>query len=209
MDTVELVSDPSRAAVLMEPLRRGLLQALLERPDSAAGLGLRLGLTRQRLNYHLREMERAGLVELVEERRKGNCVERILRPTARYFVIDPSTAMAPDPETTADRFSATYLTALAVRTVREVGTAAAGARRAGKRLATAAIEAEVRLARPADLQAFVDDLALAVTRTVERHHRDDPSQGRPFRLVLGIHPRPPRPVGAKGDAADTGHQEER
>jgi len=54
-----------------------------------AGLARKLGLPRQRLNYHLRALEDAGLVELVEERRKGNCFERLLRATARSFVISP------------------------------------------------------------------------------------------------------------------------
>jgi hypothetical protein len=44
-------------------------------------------------------LERHGLVELVEERRKGNCTERVLQATAAAYVISPSalSAVAPDP----------------------------------------------------------------------------------------------------------------
>ena len=66
----------------MDATRLRLVRELVE-PDSAAGLAKRLGLPRQRLNYHLRELEAAGLLELVEERRRGNCVERIVRAVAR------------------------------------------------------------------------------------------------------------------------------
>ena len=59
----------------------------------------RVGLARQKVNYHLRELERHGLVELVEERRKGNMTERVLRATAASYVISPAAlaAVAPDP----------------------------------------------------------------------------------------------------------------
>jgi hypothetical protein len=48
-----------------------------------------LALPRQQVGYHLRALEQAGLVELVEERRKGNCIERIVRAAACSYVISP------------------------------------------------------------------------------------------------------------------------
>ena len=44
-------------------------------------MGRDLGLSRQKVNYHLRALEDAGLVEHVEDRRRGNCTERIVRAT--------------------------------------------------------------------------------------------------------------------------------
>ena len=58
------------------------LLAELAAPASASSLAGRVGLTREQANYHLRALERHGLVELVEERRKGNCVEQVLQATA-------------------------------------------------------------------------------------------------------------------------------
>ncbi len=57
-------------------------------------LAARSGLARQKVNYHLRELERHGLVELVEERRKGNVTERVMRATAASFVISPAALAA-------------------------------------------------------------------------------------------------------------------
>jgi DNA-binding transcriptional ArsR family regulator len=77
--------------VLLDPERRRLLEALREEPDSASGLARRLDDSRQRLNYHLRTLEEAGLVELREERRRGNCVERALteaRELERWFPLE-------------------------------------------------------------------------------------------------------------------------
>ena len=58
-------------------------------PDSASGLARKLEMTRQKLNYHLREMEKQGLVELFEEKKKGNCTERLVRATARSYLLRP------------------------------------------------------------------------------------------------------------------------
>ena len=63
---------------------------------------------RQQVNYHLRTLERHGLVELVSERRKGNMTERLMRATAASYVISPTAlaAVQPDPERAPDRLSA-------------------------------------------------------------------------------------------------------
>src|SRR5579864_2311717 len=122
---LQIVQSPEKAGVLLQPGRLRLLEQLTE-PDSAAGLARRLGVPRQKLNYHLRELEREGFLELVEERRKGNCMERVVRAVAREFLIAPGTG---DHEThdrikadraTADRFSAAYLASTAARLIRDL-----------------------------------------------------------------------------------------
>lgn len=183
-----LESPAARSA--LDPVRQRLLRALREEPDSAAGLARRLGESRQRLNYHLRVLEDAGLVELAEKRRRGNFVERVLRATARHYLVDPAVLgdLAPDAERVQDRFSASYLTALAARAVGEVGRLRERAGTAGKRLATLAMESEVRLASPSDFEAFASDLSKAVARVIAEHHDEDVAGARPFRLLVGAYP---------------------
>jgi DNA-binding transcriptional ArsR family regulator len=189
-ESLQVVADPDRAATALGPDRRRLLAALAEAPDSATGLAARLGDSRQRLNYHLRELERAGFVELLEERRKGNCVERVMRAKARHWLIDPGAlaGLADGPLPPADRFSADYLVALAARAIREVAGLTRKAARSRKRLATLALDAEVRLARPADFPAFAEELGRAVAEVIARHHDDDAPGGRRFRIVAGAWP---------------------
>src|SRR4051794_20578725 len=95
---VAVIDDPAAAEASLDPVRARLLAALAE-PGSASSLAATVGLTRQKANYHLRALERHGLVELVEERRKGNCTERVLRATAASYVISPNAmeSLAPDP----------------------------------------------------------------------------------------------------------------
>lgn len=186
---VAVIEDPATAEVTLDPVRSGLLAALAE-PGSATTLAGPAGLTRQKVNYHLRALERHGLVELVEERKKGNCVERVLRATAASYVISPVAlaALAPDPSRSPDQLSARWLVALASRLVREVGELIAGATRARKPLATYAIDSEIRFASASDRAAFARDLAEAVTALVDRYHDESAEGGRQHRFVVALHP---------------------
>jgi DNA-binding transcriptional ArsR family regulator len=189
-EAIQVVADPARAARALSPIRRRALAALGEAPDSATGLADRLGTSRQLLNYHLRELEKAGFLELVEERRKGNCTERVLRAKARHWLIDPGAlvGLADEPLPPADRFSANYLVALAARAIREVAGLIGKAAGARKRLATLAIDADVRLARPTDFPAFAEDLARAVGEVIARHTDETTAGARRFRIVAGAWP---------------------
>ena len=183
---------PEQAAAMLRPPRLAILEHLRE-PDSAAGLARRMGVPRQRLNHHLRELERAGLVELVEERRKGNCMERVVRSRAEYFLIGPQAlgAVAGDrPEQLRDRFSWAYLVAAAARAVRELTTLRRGADEAGQQLPTFALETRVRFAAPAALHAFTEELSTEIARLVAKYHREDAAEGRTFSFLLGAYPTP-------------------
>jgi DNA-binding transcriptional ArsR family regulator len=186
---VAVIDDPRAAEVSLDPVRARLLAELAE-PGSATTLAKLVGLTRQKVNYHLRALERHGLVELVEERRKGNCTERVLRATAASYVISPSAlaAVEPDPGRSPDRLSARWLLAVAARLVRDVGILIAGATTAGKRLATFAMDGEVRFASAADRAAFAEELAGAVTSLVSKYHDESATGGRAHRIVVAVHP---------------------
>ena len=184
-----MIDDPAAAGVSLDPVRARLLAELAE-PGSASSLAAKIGLPRQKVNYHLRTLEQHGLVELVEERRKGNMTERVMQASAASYVISPAAlgAVAPDPGRAPDRLSARWLIAVAARTVREVGELLAGATKAGKRLATFALDGEVRFASAADRAAFADELASAVTALVAKYHDESAEGGRLHRVVVGIHP---------------------
>jgi DNA-binding transcriptional ArsR family regulator len=186
---VAVIDDPAAAEVSLDPIRARLLAELAE-PGSASTLAPRVGLSRQKVNYHLRTLERHGLVELVEERRKGNCTERVLQATAASYVISPTAlpAVAPDPSRGPDQRSARWLLAVAGRLVREIGELIAGANAAGKPLPTLGIDSEVRFASAGDRAAFAAELATAVNGLVARYHDEVSPGGRRHRFVVALHP---------------------
>jgi DNA-binding transcriptional ArsR family regulator len=188
---VEVIDDPAAAVVALDPVRARLLAELAE-PASAAALSTRVGLSRQKVNYHLRTLEAHGLVRVADERRWGGLTERLLVATAASYVVSPGAlgAAASDPVKASDRLSARYLIALGARIVREVGDLARAAARADKRLATLAIDTEIAFRSAEDRAAFARDLTSAVTRLASRyHHADAPCAGR-HRLVVAAHPIP-------------------
>lgn len=189
---LDVIRSPDAAAALLDPTRQRLLSHLKE-PDSASGLARRLRLPRQRINYHLRVLESAGLLEMVEERRKGNCLERVVRATARAFVISPEALgeLGPTAETAADRLSGAYLIAAAGRAIRDVATLEDRARKAGKRVATLTLEADVRFANAESRAAFAEELSNALARIAAKYHDDRATGGRRFRLLAAVHPIPP------------------
>ena len=189
MFEVAVIEDPSAAEVSLDPVRARLLAELAE-PGSATMLAAKVGLPRQKVNYHLRTLEQHGLVELVEERRKGNVNERLLQATAASYVISPTAlaAVQPDPARSPDRLSARWLLAVSARLVRDVGTLITGATRAKKRLATFALDGEVRFATAADRAAFAEELATCVTHLVAKYHDEQAEGGRAHRVVVALHP---------------------
>jgi DNA-binding transcriptional ArsR family regulator len=189
MHDVATIDDPAAAEASLDPVRAQLLAALAE-PGSATTLAAEVGLSRQKVNYHLRALERHGLVELVEERRKGNMTERVLQATAASYVISPAalSAVAPDPDRSPDQRSARWLLALAGRLVREVGELIAGATAARKRLATFAIDSEVRFASASERAKFAEELATAVTALVAKYHDEGAEGGRRHRLIVALYP---------------------
>ncbi len=191
MLAVEVIDDPAAAAVALEPVRSRLLSELAE-PASAATLAARLGIARQKVNYHLRALEDHQLVRVAEKRKWGGLTERLLVATAASYIVSPG-AMGPvavDPDRSADRLSASYLIALAARIVREVNDLLGRARQIDKRLPTLSLDTVIRFRSAADRAAFSRDLAATVTNLVSRYHDESAPGGRAHRLVIVAHPLP-------------------
>ena len=181
---MELLEREGQVKAALSPIRRQLLTMLGE-PASAVELARRTGIARQKLNYHLRVLEEAGLVELVETRQRRGCVERVLRATADELVVDPRILAPGERLRSRDRYAAEHLVDAAADVVRTVSRLQAGADAAQKRLLTFTVEADISFGAPADVHAFTDALAAAVAELGERFGSD---QGQRFRLLVGGHP---------------------
>jgi hypothetical protein len=191
MRDVEVIVDPAAAVIALDPVRARLL-AGLRTPASAATLAARVGLTRQKANYHLRQLEAHGLVEAADTRRWGGLTERLMVATAAAYVVSPEAMgeAASDPARARDRLSAAYVIALAARVVRELGGMARNAARESTRLPVFGLDTNIRFRSPADRAAFADELTAAVTRLVAAYHDEQAPGGRWQRLVVTVHPAP-------------------
>lgn len=188
--SLAVIGTAQAASALMDPTRQRILERL-RCPGSATTLSAALGLSRQLANYHVRALERAGLVEEVDRKRRRGCEERIVRATAARYLLAPDALgeSREGPSATVDRASASYQVATAARTIREVAELAGRAGAAGTHLRTFTIDTEVRLASPADREAFARELLDVVMALVARYHDPDAEDGRRYRLFAGAHPK--------------------
>jgi predicted ArsR family transcriptional regulator len=191
MHDVEVIEEPAAAAAALDPVRARLLAELRE-PASAAALAARVGLTRQKVNYHLRTLEAHGLVEVAATRTWGGLTERLLVATAAGYVVSPEAlgAAGSDPARARDHLSAAYVVALAARVVREVGRMARNAAHQRTRLPVYGVDTAIRFRSPADRAAFAEQLTAAVTGLAAEYHDEQAADGRWQRLTLTVHPVP-------------------
>lgn len=189
-DPVFCVRDAGALQALAHPIRVQALEALRE-PASAATVARRLGQSRQKVNYHLKELERAGLVQQVEERRVGNFVETLYRAVARTFLVSPEVAWA-DPrrfETLRSQHSLETLVALGERLQRDAAGLLDRAAFDGEQIASASVVAEARFATEAEREAFLAEYVRATAEMLEQYGN---KRGAPYRVVLAAYPDPER-----------------
>lgn len=206
---LESVRDRARLGALVEhPLRLAILSAAAE-PRSATEIAAGLGLPRQRVNYHMGRLRRAGFLVPAGRRRRRGLFEQRYTATARAYVVDPEALgpVRPRAEEIEDRMSAEYLVALSAQMQGDLGRVMHEAGRQRKRVATLSIAAEVRFTSAEQRAGFARALERAVTQVVARHTSPastpdgESAPGRLFRLVVGCYPPPAGPPDGGRDSA--------
>jgi len=188
-NAVHILQSLSSAAAVLDATRLQILAGLRE-PGSAAGVARALGLPRQRVGYHVRALEKEGLLEYVGERRTRGTAERLLQASARAYVVSPEAlgTLGATRAEVQDRFSSAYQVTAAARTVRDLAILQAGAAKAEKRLPTLTLETEVHFASAEEESAFARELTEALLQLAARYHRPQAARGRSFRFLLAGHP---------------------
>jgi len=192
---LDSISDLARAAAILHPVRLAILRQAGQ-PISAAELGLRLSLPRQRVNYHLRRLARAGFVKRAGRRRRRNMVEQRYVVGARCFLLDPGLlgAAGADWRRIEDAGSAAHLLALGAQVQTDLLRLGPTAVPAAERPAVLSFKSQFRFETEERREAFARALREALVEVIARYTapyaRPDGSAGRgaPFRLVLGCYP---------------------
>ena len=186
---VAVIEDPEAAEVSLDPMRSRLLAELAE-PGTATSLA---GQARRPSPEPELPPQGAGASRPGGARRGAEEGQHdgTRAPCDGTFVrISPAAldGVQPDPSRAPDRLSARWLIAVTARAVRDVGQLVAGATKARKRLATFAMDGEIRFASAADRAAFAEELAAAVTSLVSKYHDETAPRGRDHRLIVAVHP---------------------
>lgn len=182
-----LSSDRAAACLLAHPLRTRIL-ALAREPISASDLARRLGLPRQRVNYHVRQLADARFLRPAGEAAKGNMIERQYQASAQAYVLNPAVLneVAVSAES-AGQAGPGQLAALCARSLADVIAVAASAEEANVRPRVLAMLEDLHFESAADRTAFLDDLAATVTDLIEQYRAAEPT-ARPFRVLVAAYP---------------------
>jgi DNA-binding transcriptional ArsR family regulator len=192
---IHCITDRALAAEILHPLRLEILR-LAREPVSASELSPRLGLSRQRVNYHVRLLARGGFLRRAGRRRRRNMIEQRYVAAARAFLLSPELlgAVGADWRRVEDAASAGYLLALGCQMESDVIRLSREEEKTGKTVATQSLKSQFRFESAEQREGFTRALQEAVVRVVSDYTspnlRPDGSSapGRPYRLVLGCYP---------------------
>ncbi len=188
MQDVLYIEEVEQASALLKPLRIALLRQL-DRPRTCAELGAHFGETPQKIYYHVKALEQAGLVEKVSERRVRGTVEGSYRATARSYWLAPGlVGQIGGARTARDQTSLRFLLSLAEEVQDDIGRLG---RQVGRDIPSLGLSARIELpdgerraAFLRDVQRLFEDLARAYGA---REVQPD-AGGAGFRLVLACYP---------------------
>lgn len=189
MNAQNIITTLDVASLLLHKERQDLLE-LLHEPKSASALARETGRPRQQINYHLRELEKRGYLKHVEDRLRGNCVERVLVRTVDSISISPEVLgkLFAKPEQQPDKLSASYLIAVAGKVIRDLGRMLVLASTQKKKLATFALTSEIRFASAEQRAQFAAEVTDALAKIAAKYHDETAPQGRSFTWLFGAYP---------------------
>src|SRR4051812_30257247 len=180
LDTL-YIEDVAQADALLKPKRVEIMRQLAE-PRTCTEIGGVLGETPQAIYYHVKRLQAAGLVSLVDERRVRGIVEGIYQAVARSFWVAPSIAgrLGP-PRAREDMLGLGYLLNLSEELAGDLARLAMS----GVTLPSFGIAGDIHLS-PEDGAAFVAELQRAFGEVLAKYGGGE--AGVAFRLALACYP---------------------
>ena len=185
LDTL-YIEDITQADALLKPKRVEIMRRLAE-PATCTEIGGALGETPQAIYYHVKRLQSAGLVSLVDERRVRGIVEGIYQAVAKSFWVSPEVAgRLGEPRGREEQLGLGYLLNLTEDMGRDLAKLSMGT----VTLPSFGIAGDIHLS-PADGAAFVAELQRAFGEVLSRYGGAE--SGHTFRLALACYPHEPAP----------------
>jgi hypothetical protein len=183
------LTDRDAIAAATHPVRAAILDAM-RTPSTAAAVARKLGQSRQNVAYHVRELERVGLLEHVGERKNGNFLEQTYAAVADAILISPTSTWGDDGtrhRALADQLSLGELFATGERLQHDSALLLDRAAFDGEQIPSASVVTDIRFASDEARTAFLHDYVEALTALARAHGS---RRGTPYRLVLAAYPNP-------------------
>jgi len=192
MHELLLIEEVDQAEALLKPLRVELLKRMSE-PRTCSELAEIFSLSPQSVYYHVKELEKAGLVEKVAEARVRGTVEGHYQARARAYWLSPQlVGQLGGPRGARHQASLRYLLSLAEELHTEIGRL--GTRAAtGESIPTLGLSAQIHLPdgeRRGEFLAEIQQVFQAIARKygLSSDEGEAPGEGETFHLVLACYP---------------------
>jgi hypothetical protein len=196
-----VLDDPAAIAAATHPVRAAVLEAM-RTPSTAAAVARQVGQSRQNVAYHVRELEKAGLLRHVGQRQNGNFVEQVYEAVAASMLVSPRATWGPGgarAAALADQLSLGELVEAGARLERDAAALLDRAAFDGEEIASASVRAQVRFVSEHDRAAFLGEYVELVAALARKHGA---REGEAYEVLLAAYPAPDAPDGA-GSAGDT------
>jgi DNA-binding transcriptional ArsR family regulator len=178
---------PEQALALLNPLRVEILRIMNE-PASASEVGRQLRETPQKINYHLKSLEKVGLIQRSGSRQVKNLIEVLYQSISKNFIIPESFGWSEETVSRMkDQGALTHLITISER-MRSDALQLMETSEQNVEIPSAAMETEVYLPDEADRQAFIHDYAEAMKLLAEKYRTD--SHNNAFRVLMAVYPEP-------------------
>ena len=183
MERVRYIESFQQARALLKPLRLEIVRQLAE-PKTCNDLAKTFGVSPQKIYYHVKLLERAGLVDKIAEQPVRGFMQGIYRASASSYWLSPQ--LAGQGSQTRDDVSLSYLLALAEQIHLEVGSLS----ESRDETPSLSINAQVELGDQSDRSAFLAELHATLTGLAEKYGRTA-GEGRAseiYRLAVASYP---------------------
>jgi hypothetical protein len=184
-----VLADPDAIAAATHPVRAAILDAMRE-PATAADVARAIGQTRQNVAYHVRELEKVGLLRHVGQRQKGNFLEQTYETVAGTLVVSPTCTWGDRQrraEVLADQLSLSSLFETGQRLQHDSTLLLDRAAFDGEEIPSASVVTDIHFASEEARSAFLRDYTDSLTALAREHGS---KTGTPYRLVLAAYPNP-------------------
>lgn len=201
MQDVCYIEDLQQAMTLLKPQRLDILRQLDE-PRTCPELADFFDETPQKIYYHIKALETAGLVAKVEERRVRGVVEGSYRAIARSYWLAPAlVGQIGSTRQAADQASLRVLLSLAEEVIEDTGKLGSVSS-VGKQVPSLSLSAHIHLPDAKRRGEFLQEVQAVFQQLATKYGlpEDDMAvtdeQG--FRLVLMCYPKTQVPAGGQG-----------
>ncbi|SDW65820.1 Helix-turn-helix domain-containing protein [Marininema mesophilum] len=181
------ITSPEQAAALLHPLRGEILAHLIQ-PASATEVARRIGETPQRVNYHLKTLEKVGLVQRTGSRQVKNLVEGLYQGAARSYLLADTLGLSPqDLQRLEQETSLSHLIQTSER-IKEAAVRLMDRTDIGEEIPSATLTSNIFLQDEAERRAFLDEYVALLQELAAKYSAKKEGHGSPYRMVMAVYP---------------------